>query len=116
MPATSETGPKAATSPAPGPSCAPPQLVDAQRLAATWPQRLGERVSMSARIERSIDLMTALVTSKGARFVVVLGPDQIWDGERVRVFRVMGSTQVALGGRVTLPQLLLEADEACDAG
>ncbi len=71
---------------------------------------------MSARIERSIDLMTALVTAKGARFVVVLGPDQIWDGERERTFRVMGSAQVALGGRVTVPQLLLESDETCDAG
>lgn len=77
---------------------------------------MGERVRMSARVERSLDLMTALVTAKGARFVVVLGPDQIWEGERVRVFRVMGSTQAALGGRVTLPQLLLEADETCDAG
>ena len=116
MPATSEATPKAATSPPPAPSCAPPPLVDAQRLTATWPQRIGERVRLSARVERSIDLMTALVTSKGARFVVVLGPDQIWDGERVLVFRVMGSTQVALGGRVTLPQLLLEPDETCDAG
>jgi hypothetical protein len=115
MPTTSETAPKAATSPAPTASCARPPLVDAQRLTATWPQRMGERVRMSARVERSIDLMTALVTAKGARFVVVLGPDQSWDGEREHVFRVMGSTDVALGGRVTLPQLLLEPDDTCDA-
>jgi hypothetical protein len=96
-------------------ACTPAPSVEPVALSASWPQRLGARVRFVGHIERSLDLLTALVVAKGERFVVVLDPEQAWTGDRERVYRVMGSAAVALGGRTSLPQLLLEGDETCVA-
>jgi len=89
--------------------CSPGQRIDPATLAASWPARVGKRVRFKSRVELSVDVMDAVVTAAGHRFVVIAGPDQLWEGEMERIFTVMGSTTVALRGRTTLPQLLLEA-------
>lgn len=94
---------------APNP-CAQVVTLDGPTLHATWPQRLGQRVRLRARVERALDLTTALVTAGGRSFVVLVGPDRLWQGERLQVFSVMGSTVAPLGGKVALPQLLLDTD------
>lgn len=91
-------------------ACVPGARVAPATLAATWPARLGQRVRMKARIDRAVDLMTVVVIAGGQRFAVVAGPEQLWEGEMDRTFTVMGSTTVALGGKVTMPQLLLEEE------
>lgn len=94
-------------------ACAPATRVDPGVLAATWPKRLGERVRFKARVERALDMTDYLVTARGHRFVVMMGPDQGWEGSAERVFNVLGSTRAALQGRVTLPHLVLEGPDAC---
>jgi hypothetical protein len=90
--------------------------VNPRRLSATWPTLLGKRVRFPARIERSLGITEALVTSGGERFVVMLPPADAWEGTRSRVFTVMGSATVNAGtGRITLPELLLAGD-TCDDG
>jgi len=89
-------------------ACVPAQRIAPATLAATWPARLGQRVRMKGHVELSVDLMTAVIRAGGQRFAVVVGPDRLWEGDQERTFTVMGSTTVAMGGKVTMPQLLLE--------
>jgi hypothetical protein len=88
----------------------PGQRIAPATLAASWPARIGKRVRFKSRVEVAIDVMDAVVTAAGHRFVVVVSPDQLWEGEKERTFTVMGSKTVALWGRTTLPQLLLEEE------
>lgn len=121
-PAPSATPTPEAPTPEPGNSplapevddgCEPATQVDPRLLTATWPQRLGQRVRFTARIERALDITNYLVTARGHRFVVMMGPDQGWEGSAERVFSVLGSTNAALQGRVTLPHLVLEGPDVC---
>jgi hypothetical protein len=93
-----------------GDECTPGQQIAPATLAASWPARLGTRVRLKSRIEVSVDMMDAVVTAAGHRFVVVAGPDQLWQADKDRTFTVMGSRTVSLGGLTTLPQLLLEPE------
>jgi len=95
------------------PECPPPQRIDPARLAAEWPSLVGKRVTFAARIERAIDVIQSLAVARGTRFVVVMSPEQTWQGEATKTFVVMGSAKVALGGQVTLPQLMLQKDGEC---
>jgi hypothetical protein len=104
------TSPTASAEPAVEP-CTAGQRVAPDVLAISWPQRIGQRVRLRSNIERSLDLLEAVVAAGGKRFVVVLGPDQLWSGDQEHTFTVMGAKAVALHGTVTLPQLLL--DEEC---
>ena len=90
--------------------CSPGQPISPATLSASWPARLGSRVRFKGHVEVSVDVMTAIVMASGHRFVVVAGPDQLWQGDKDRNYTVMGSKTVALGGRTTLPQLLLEPE------
>ena len=93
-----------------GDECSPGQRIDPAMLASSWPKRFGERVRFKSRVELSVDVMDAIVSAAGHRFVVIVEPDQLWEGEMEKRFTVMGSKTVSLGGRTTLPQLLLEED------
>ncbi len=95
------------SAPDPVEACVPGQRIPPATLAATWPARIGQRVTMKSHVELAVDIMTAVVTASGHRFAVVVGPDHLWEGDQERTFTVMGSTTVAMGGKVTMPQLLL---------
>jgi hypothetical protein len=90
--------------------CSPGQPISPATLSATWPARIGSRVRFKGHIETALDVMDAVATAGGHRFTVVAGPDQLWQGDKDRTYTVMGSKTVALGGRTTLPQLLLEPE------
>jgi hypothetical protein len=108
-----EVQPAAATSDTVAPSadeCSRGQPIATATLAATWPARIGTRVRFKSHIEAALDVMDVVVVGGGRRFVVVAGPDQLWQGDKGRTFTVMGSKSVSLGGRTTLPQLLLEPE------
>lgn len=98
---------------APDAACVPPLRVDPKTLTAQWPSMLGKRVSFAAHIDRALDVTESIVVAHGERFVVLLPPDQAWQGEATKTFIVMGSARVKLGGTTTLPQLVLDADTAC---
>lgn len=99
-----------ATPESPPDECMPGQRVAPPTLAASWPARIGTRVRFRSHVDVAVDVMTAVVVASGHRFVVVASPDQLWQGDKERTFTVMGSKTVSLGGRTTLPQLLLEAE------
>ncbi len=90
-------------------ACAPAPRIAPKELVATWTKRIGQRVRVTARVERTIDFTEAVVVAGGERFAVMLGPDQLWSGEAERPFTVMGWQAVKLGGSVTLPELVLES-------
>ena len=94
----------------PADECTPGQRIAPAALAASWPSRIGTRVRFRSRIEVAIDVMDAVATAAGHRFVVLASPYKLWEGEKERTFTVMGSKTVSLGGRTTLPQLLLEEE------
>jgi hypothetical protein len=100
----------AAAPEAPAEECSPGQPISPATLSASWSSRLGSRVRFRGHIEVSVDVMTAVVAAGGHRFAVVASPDQIWQGDKDRTYTVMGSKTVSLGGRTTLPQLLLEPE------
>jgi len=89
--------------------CAPALRVSARVLAAEWPLRLGQRVLLRVRTVRATGVGEAVVVSGGTRFVVLAAPGARLDG--VHTFVVTGSATVRLGGRVQLPELLL--DDSC---
>jgi hypothetical protein len=103
VPATDDPTPDAR---APAPSVAPATL------SATWPQRIGQRVCFTSHVERALDLTQALIAARGEHFVVLLSPDQLWQGDGEQTFAVMGSKSVALHGHVTLPELVLETQDS----
>jgi hypothetical protein len=106
-----EAVPEVAPVPSPASDeCAPAERIAPATLAASWPARIGSRVRFKGRVEVAVDVMDAVVTAAGHRFLVVAGPDQLWEGDKERTFSVMGSKTVSLGGRTTLPQLLLEPE------
>ena len=90
--------------------CSPGQRIDPATLASSWPAHIGTHVRFKSRVELSVDVMDAVVSAAGHRFVVIVEPDQLWEGEVEKRFTVMGSKTVSLGGRTTLPQLLLEQE------
>lgn len=96
-----------------GAACEPAAKIDPGTLSATWPQRIGQRVRLTARVERALDFTDYLVTAKRHRFVVMMAPDQSWEHSAERTFSVLGSTTAALRGRVSLPHLVLEDPESC---
>lgn len=89
--------------------CAPALRVSARVLAAEWPSRLGQRVLLRVRTERAMGLGETVVVSAGTRFVVLAAPGARLDG--MHTFVVTGSAPARLGGRVQLPELLL--DDSC---
>ena len=93
-----------------GDDCSPGQRIEPATLTSSWPARIGTHVRFKSRVELSVDVMDAVVSGAGHRFVVIVEPDQLWEGEMEKRFTVMGSKTVSLGGRTTLPQLLLEQD------
>jgi hypothetical protein len=103
-PATTETATPVAD------ECSRGQPIAPGTLAVTWPARVGTRVRFKSHVEVALDVMDVVVVGAGRRFVVVAGPDQLWQGDKERTFTVMGSKAVSLGGRTTLPQLLLEPE------
>ncbi len=112
-PSVAESRPAASTSDTVTPTadeCSRGQPIAPTTLAATWPARIGTRVRFKSHVEVALDVMDAVVVGAGRRFVVIAGPDQLWQGDKERTFTVMGSKAVSLGGRTTLPQLLLESE------
>ena len=91
-------------------ACSPGQPISPAALAASWPSKLGSRVRFKGHVDVSLDVMTAVVLASGHRFAVVASPDQLWQGDTTRTYAVTGSKTVALGGRTTIPQLLLEPE------
>jgi hypothetical protein len=113
MPTSSAVGSVESAAPVPPPladECSPGQPISPATLSASWPTRIGARVRFKGHVEMALDVMDAVVAAAGHRFIVVAGPDQLWEGEKERMFTVMGSKTVSLGGRTTLPQLLLESE------
>jgi hypothetical protein len=68
---------------------------------------------MVARIERSLDLLRALVRSGDAEFVAMVLPDAAWAGAQVQTFAVIGATEAPIHGATALPELLHQPDSAC---
>ncbi len=91
-------------------ACTPGQPISPSVLAASWPSRLGARVSFRGHVDVALDMMTAIEIAGGHRFVVVASADRLWQGDIDRTYAVMGSRTVSLYGRTTLPQLLLEPE------
>ncbi|HEX7603709.1 MAG TPA: hypothetical protein VF316_18955 [Polyangiaceae bacterium] len=113
IPATTALPVASAPQAVPDAACVPPLRVDPKTLTAQWPSMLGKRVSFAAHIDRALDVTESIVVAHGERFVVLLAPDQAWQGEATKTFIVMGSARVKLGGTTTLPQLVLDTDAAC---
>ncbi|MGO9836760.1 MAG: hypothetical protein ACLP1X_21395 [Polyangiaceae bacterium] len=90
------------------PECPKPAVVRGRAFASGWPSLLGKRVRLRVVPLRAIGMTEWLVTAGGQRFIVVAAPDTAWISEHV--FVVAGSTIAPLGGRTSLPELLL-ADE-----
>ena len=116
-PSATPSPPRASAAPAVAASakpCPPAPRVSPDALAATWPSRLGQRVRMTGRVERSIDVVHAIVRAGHQRFAVMLSPDRTWAGDREQTFTVMGSSTVFVsGGPQTLPELLLSDPAEC---
>lgn len=94
------------------PSCPDALVVSPERLASAWPSLIGQRVAIEGVvIERALGFTEFLVTAGGVRFAVLMGPDQAWQGRARRTFLVVGSTRVALHGRTSLPELVLDDAE-----
>jgi hypothetical protein len=81
--------------------------VTPERLSTSWSVLLGQRVCMSAKVERRLEMTQALLVAGSHKFAVTLAPNDGWEGTREQAFTVMGSTTVKIdGGEVTLPALL----------
>ena len=97
--------------------CDHPETISPGALAATWPLRLGQCVTLATRIVRSIDITRAIVKGENASFIVWMSPDAAWVGLKTNTFVVMGSASVPLHGRTALPELLLQVrDDAVTQG
>ncbi len=94
-----------------GSSCPPPVRIPPRILATTWPKYLGLRVSLICRAIRRFDFTRTVVVADGAKFIVVSAPDVSVCERGTSTFLVMGSSTVALGGRVVLPELLAGGGE-----
>lgn len=92
------------------PERAPPIRVAPRTLAVSWPQYVGQRVSIVCTPVRRLDFVRTLVVADGARFVVSSSPNVTPCGAATSLFTVLGSTTVRLAGRAALPELLLEDD------
>ena len=96
-------------------SCAAAPAISPALLAATWPSLIGQRVTLDAvSVERAVGFTQSIVVARGVRFAVLMGPDQAWKGHARRTFMVIGSTNVMLHGRMSLPELLLD-DAECES-
>jgi hypothetical protein len=87
--------------------------IDAERLAAGWPKMIGQRVRLPMRIDRAVDFTIAIGVSGKHRFSLLLSPAATWTGTVKKVFVVTGSRTVHSGGRLVLPELLVD-DGSCD--
>jgi hypothetical protein len=113
VPTASATATKEATARAdPGdqetadkPACPPPVSVSPWVVATEWPSRLGQRVWLRVRPVRALGLGETVVAADSQRFLVLAPPGAPLAG--THAFVVVGSATAALGGRVRLPQLLL---------
>jgi hypothetical protein len=92
------------------PGCPKPVVVPPRVLATGWPSLLGKRVRINVRAVRSIGMTEWLVVAGGQRFIVVGAPDTPWTVEHA--FIVSGSAIAPLGGRTSLPELII--DDECD--
>jgi hypothetical protein len=77
-------------------------------VASEWPSRLGQRVLLRVRPERAVAVGETVVAAEGQRFLVLASPGALLTG--THTFVVVGSASVRLGGRVQLPQLVLDDD------
>jgi hypothetical protein len=73
---------------------------------------IGRRVRLPMRIERAIDFTLAIGVSGKHRFALVLSTTT-WAGTATKVFVITGSRAVRDGGRLVLPELLVD-DGGCD--
>ncbi len=111
LPSASQTRGSASARPS---RCEPVPLISAARVASSWPSMIGKRIAIEGvRIETGIDYTEAIASAGGVRFAVLLSPDQVWTASARKTFTIMGSAQVALHGRTTMPELLLESDDRC---
>jgi hypothetical protein len=94
---------------APDPRCVRPPAVAAATLAAEWPARIGQRVLLRVSVTRALGPTEWLATAgAGERFLVLAPPTAKLVG--LHAFVVSGSANAALGGRVRLPELILDDD------
>jgi len=77
-------------------------------VATEWPSRLGQRVLLRVRPVRAVAVGETVVAAEGERFLVLAPLGAPLSG--AHAFVVVGSASVRLGGRVQLPQLVLDDD------
>lgn len=111
-PSASEIPPSAATTPPaekpPAAERRAPVRVPPRTLAISWPQYIGQRVSVACRPVRRLDFTRTLVVADGAPFVVMSSPEVTPCGAATSTFTVLGSTTLPIAGRMALPELLIE--------
>lgn len=95
----------------PAPECSAAIRMPARRLAAEWPQRLGQRVRLSCRVVRAVGINEYLVESDAVPFVVLAAPNAAPCTRDTSSFVVMGTARLHSNGRTSVPELAV--DVAC---
>lgn len=95
----------------PAPECGAAMQVPARRLAAEWPQRLGQHVRLSCRVVRAVGITEYLVESDAVPFIVLAAPNAAPCTRDASTFVVMGTARLHSNGRTSVPELAV--DVAC---